>query len=344
RAGDDAAIRARSGAVLERQVQHLVRLVDDLFDVARINHNRLALRRERVDLAEVLRQAVDGARPLVDALGHTLTVSIARVGMPLLADPVRLAQVFGNLLNNACKYTPTGGRIELAATVDDGHAVVRVRDSGAGIPGEMLSRIFESFVQLERSLERSHGGLGIGLTLVKRLVEMHGGSVSAASDGPDRGSEFVVRLPLLHAAADAKAVRNSVAPAVRARRILVVDDNRDGAESLAAVLRLSGHETALAHDGMEALAVGAAFRPELILLDIGLPRLDGFETCRAIRDSGWGADVNVVALTGWGQEAHRRRSEEAGFDAHLVKPVDHAALANLIADMAPGGSVEVREA
>jgi len=329
---DDVALRARASAIIERQVQHLVRLVDDLLDVARIDHNRLELRRDGVALDDVVRQAVETCRPLLDSLHHELVVSLPPVPVQLDADPVRLAQVLGNLLNNAAKYTAPGGRIELRAERAGDDVVITVRDNGIGIPPEMLEQVFELFRQLDGTLERSHGGLGIGLTLVKRLVAMHGGVVEAASDGAGRGSAFTLRLPIPSRVAPTAVESRTVAQPSTPRRILVVDDNVDGAESLAELLRVAGHETQLAHDGREALAVADRFRPDVILLDLGLPGLDGFETCRAVRGLPWGADTSVIALTGWGQEDFRQRSEASGFDAHLVKPVDFHRLNTLIAE------------
>jgi len=248
-------------------------------------------------------------------------------------DLTRLSQVFSNLLNNAAKYTHPNGRIWLTASRDRDAVVVSVRDSGIGIPAAMLPRIFEMFSQGDRSLERSQGGLGIGLSLVRRLVELHGGSVAARSEGDSRGSEFVVRLPLLASGAPLPAPPAAAAPPARPvrRRVLVVDDNRDSAASLAMVLELMGSETRTAYDGPSAIELAERFRPELVILDIGLPKLNGYDTCRYIRSQPWGAEIVMVALTGWGQEEDKRRSAEAGFSLHLVKPVDPVQLERLMA-------------
>ena len=273
--------------IIERQVENLVRLVDDLLDVGRITSGKIQLQKERIDLAAVVARAVEGARPLIDARRHTLEVNLPEVPVPVEADPVRLAQVLWNLLNNAAKYTPDGGRITLTVERGD-EAVVRVRDTGMGIAPEMLPRVFDLFTQVERTLDRAEGGLGIGLTLVRRLTEMHGGTVAAPSEGQGQGSEFVVRLPVLPDEAPAAgpgkpaAEERRVAPA-SGRRILVVDDNRDSAESLAMLLRLFGNDVRTAQDGRLALEVAAAYRPDVVLLDIGLPGLDGLEVCRRLR-------------------------------------------------------------
>jgi len=320
-----------SRAMIERQVQQMVRLVDDLLDLSRISRGQIDLRTEPVELATVLTSAVETSRPLIEQSGHELEVTLPQEPIPLVADPTRMAQVFSNLLNNSAKYTDRGGHIWLSAQCDDGCVTVRVRDSGVGIPTEMLSRIFEMFMQVDHSLERAQGGLGIGLTLVKRLVEMHGGSIEAHSEGPQRGSEFVVRLPV---ALDLKATQPAAAGGHSAprsnRRILVVDDNRDSADSLATMLNIMGNEVRTAHDGLEAVDLAATFKPEVVLMDIGLPMLNGFDAARRMRDQPGGNGMVIVALTGWGQEEDRRRSQEAGFDHHIVKPVDPFALEKLL--------------
>ncbi|HMF36804.1 MAG TPA: CHASE3 domain-containing protein [Isosphaeraceae bacterium] len=331
-AGQDRATIDGSRAMIERQVQQMVRLVDDLLDLSRISRGQIELRTERVELATILTSAVETSRPLIEQSGHELTIALPQEPIPLVADPTRMAQVFSNLLNNAAKYTERGGHIWLSAQRDDGCVTVRVRDSGVGIPTEMLPRIFEMFTQVDRSLERVQGGLGIGLTLVKRLVEMHGGSIEAHSEGPKRGSEFVVRLPV---ALDLKATQSAAAGGEHAalrsnRRILVVDDNRDSADSLATMLNILGNEVRTAHDGLEAVDLAATFNPEVVLMDIGLPMLNGFDAARRMRDQPGGNDMVIVALTGWGQEEDRRRSQEAGFDHHIVKPVDPFALEKLL--------------
>ena len=319
--------------VIARQVTVMVRLIDDLLDVSRISRNKLDIRKQRVELAAVVESAVESSRPLIQQCGHELTVSLPPEPIHLDADPIRLAQVFLNLLNNAAKYTKRGGHIWLTAEREGSDAVVSVRDNGIGIPGDMLSRIFDMFTQVDRSLERSQGGLGIGLTLVRRLVEMHDGSIEARSNGPDEGSEFVVRLPLYIQPPQEPPPRSDGprAAALSGCRILVVDDNKDSADSLGMLLRLKGNDIRTAHDGLEAVEVAETFHPELVLLDIGLPKLNGYEVARRIRQQPWGRDMILVALTGWGQDEDRRRSQEAGFNFHIVKPVELAALEKLLA-------------
>jgi PAS domain S-box-containing protein len=322
--------------VIDRQVQHMTRLVDDLLDVSRITQGKIELRKERVQLATIVNGAVEASRPLIEKWGHHLTVTLPSEPVYLDVDQTRMAQVLLNLLNIAAKYTEQGGQIWLTTEREGEHAVLRVKDTGAGIPPEMLSRIFEMFTQLDRSLDRSQGGLGIGLTLVQSLVEMHGGRVEAHSEGPGRGSEFVVRLPLATEVIDPRRLPpdgdgGGVAATSRCR-ILVVDDNQDAADSLAMVLRMMGNETHTAHDGLEAVGAAAVFRPDVVLLDIGLPKLNGFEAGRRIREQ-QGNRVVLIALTGWGQDEDRRRSREAGFDHYLTKPVEFEALQRLLADV-----------
>jgi CheY-like chemotaxis protein len=270
-------------------------------------------------------------------MNHELTVTLPSQPLQVDADPVRLAQVVGNLLNNACKFTDTGGRVWLDVDEERGEAVIRVRDTGIGIPAEHLPRLFDMFAQVDTSLERSRDGLGIGLTLVKTLVDLHGGSVEARSDGPGRGSEFTVRLPIMAASPDALPAPVAAASAAVSvsRRVLIVDDSEDGAESLSMLLRLAGHQTWKAHDGLEAFQAAKRIRPDVVLLDIGLPRMNGYEACRKIRNEPWGKDLVLVALTGWGQEEDRLQSREAGFDAHLVKPVDLDVLLEFLSSPPP---------
>ncbi len=332
RADDQPGLVLQARATMERQVALMERLIDDLLDMSRISSNKLVLRKQRVELASVIHHALEGSRPLAERMGHEVAVQLPAQPVHVQGDPARLAQVFSNLLNNACKYTPSGGRVRLAAERRGDEVVVSVEDNGIGIPAEVLPRIFEMFVQADRSMERMQGGLGIGLTLVKQLVELHGGRVEARSPGPGKGSEFRVALPVAVALADPDAPPAPALPVTASpRRVLVVDDNRDGAESLSVLLQLAGHETALAYDGVDALEVAERFRPDLVLLDLGLPRMNGFEACRRLRAQPWGKGMKVVALTGWGQDGDRRRSEEAGFDGHLVKPMDLRALAALLA-------------
>jgi PAS domain S-box-containing protein len=335
RGGHDEDTRRHALQTMERQLGHLVRLVDDLLDLSRITHNRMELRRGRVELASVIQQSVQASRPLAEAAGHDVNVVLPAEPIHLGADPVRLSQVFGNLLNNACRYTRPGGRIHVIAERRGTEAVVIVGDNGMGIPEDKLESIFEMFTQVESSLGRAQGGLGIGLTLVKRLVEMHGGSVEARSGGVGKGSEFVVRLPIDVALPEAAIEAPAPAPeSTQARRILVVDDNRDAASSLAMLLQITGYETHVAHDGPAAFEAVEAKRPEVVLLDIGLPTLSGYEVCRRVREQPWGKETILIALTGWGQEEDRRKSQEAGFDGHLVKPVDYPALIRLLSSLA----------
>jgi len=308
----------------------MVRLVDDLLDLNRITHNRLELRKDVLDLGAIVEQAVDASRPLADAAGHTITVVMPPVPIQLSADAVRLGQVFGNLLNNACKYTDHGGTITVRVERQDDDAVVTVSDTGAGIPADRLHGIFDMFMQVETSLERSQGGLGIGLTLVRRLAEMHGGSVEAHSAGPGQGSQFVVRLPIVVESRAAASAAPLVHPPLVGRRMLVVDDNRDAASSLAMLLELDGHSVLTAHDGPSALAAAEAHKPDVALLDIGLPLMEGDEVCRRIRQQPWGPGMILIALTGWGQAEDRSRTREAGFDGHLVKPVNYGDLVTLL--------------
>ena len=323
RLSPEPAERERAEAMMDRQLGHLVRLIDDLLDVSRLNRNKMELRRSRILLADALGGAIETARPAIDAAGHALVVDVPDDPVVLDADLTRLAQVFANLLTNSAKYTPPGGRIRLAVRPDGNRVAVTVHDTGIGIPADALPHVFDMFSQVDRSLEWPTGGLGIGLALVKGLVEMHGGTVTAASDGPGQGSEFTVRLPVVtEPRPDAPASQNAEAPSPEAgRRVLVADDNRDAAVSLADMLRLIGHEVALAHDGAEAVERAEAFRPDVILMDLGMPRLNGLDATRRIRAQPWGRDVAIVALTGWGQEGDRARSREAGCDRHLVKPV-----------------------
>ncbi len=332
RAHGDPVVIEQARGTMERQVAQMVRLIDDLLDVNRITRNKLELDRQRVELASVIHHAVETTRPLYESAHHALELLLPPEPIYVDADPMRLAQVFSNLLTNAGKYTKPGGRIVLYAERGETEVAVGVKDDGVGIPRDMLRKVFEMFTQVDRSLERSEGGLGIGLALVRRLVELHGGSVTASSPGPGRGSEFVVRLPIAEPAPDVQPLERPVLDLVAAppRRILVVDDNLDSATSLATLLQHLGHDTSTAHDGVAALEEAARSRPEVILLDIGLPKRNGYDTCRAIRGETWGKDVLLVALTGWGQAEDRRKSADAGFDRHMVKPVDHAALVELL--------------
>jgi two-component system CheB/CheR fusion protein len=317
----------------ERQVQQLVRLVDDLLDVSRIMRGRIELRKEAVALAAVIATAVETAQPVLDAHGQELIVRVPPEPLTLEADPTRLAQVIGNLLNNAAKFSPHAGRVWLSAERQGDAAVLRVRDEGAGIPPDLLPHVFDLFVQGDKSLERSQGGLGIGLTVVRRLVGLHGGRVTAHSAGPGRGSEFVVYLPLLRQAPKEQAgpAGELSASAAPARRVLVVDDNVDAAESMAMLARLWGHDVHVAHTGPEALQAAEKCRPDVIVLDIGLPGLSGYDVARQLRQRPDFHRTVLVAVTGYGQDEDRRRSGQAGFDHHLTKPVAPAALQRVLA-------------
>jgi PAS domain S-box-containing protein len=335
-AGEDPQILKKAREAIERQLSHLVRLVDDLLDVSRITRDKLELRKARVDLQSAIRHAVETCLPLAQAKRQSIALDLPEEIIHLDADPVRLAQIFNNLLNNASKYTERGGAIDLAAELQDEEVVVSIRDSGIGMPADRLESIFEMFSQVPASSPQATVGLGIGLTLVKRLVELHGGSIRAWSDGPGKGSEFVVRLPVSGTAQSGdegiEPVNDQASPP---RRILVVDDNRDSADSLALLLNLQGHEVKAVYDGLSAVHTAERFAPDVILLDRGLPLLDGIEACRRIREKSWGRNMVIVALTGWGQEEDRRRSREAGFDEHLVKPVSNDALLKLLGRFPP---------
>jgi PAS domain S-box-containing protein len=333
--------------VIGRQVQLMARLLEDLLDVSRISRNWLELRTERVELAAVLDGALETSRPVIEAAGHELTLTLPPEPIHLEADPVRLAQVFANLLNNAAKYTDEGGRIRLTAERQGSDVIVSVRDSGMGIAAEVLPRIFEIFSQAKLASERSQDGLGIGLSLVKGLVELHGGSIEARSDGPGRGSEFVVRLPVAAEAPVREPARphaDDRQPPATKWRILVVDDNHDSADSLAMLLQIMGNEVGTAYDGEQAVEAAEAIRPDVALLDIGMPKLNGYDTCRRIREQPWGQGMVLIALTGWGQAEDRRRAEAAGFNLHIVKPVDPEFLMKLLASWSrePGGRLSKR--
>ena len=333
-AKDDPGLLERTRHMMDLQLGQMVRLIDDLLDVGRISNDRIDLNKEITSLDKVIRQAIETSGPLIDAQQHKLTIDMPAREIVLDADVVRLTQVFANLLNNAAKYTPRNGSISVKAAQRGDAVIVRVIDNGIGIPQEMLPRVFDMFMQVDKSLERAQGGLGIGLSLVKRLVEMHGGIVEAHSKGPGMGSEFVVRLPAAKiAAADERAGlgENATPDTSLGHRILVVDDNVDAAMSLAVLLGLLGHETRTAHDGLEAMAVADQFKPDVALLDIGMPKLNGYETARRMRQETWGRQMLLVALTGWGQETDRARSDDAGFNSHLVKPVDIAEIQRVLA-------------
>ncbi|HYF60535.1 MAG TPA: MEDS domain-containing protein [Burkholderiaceae bacterium] len=326
----------RSAAILGRQSRHMSRLVGDLLDVGRITQGQLRLELAETSLSDVLEQALEQSRPLIDQRAQSLSVSLPSRNVTVRADAVRLAQVFANLLHNAAKYTPSGGAVGLVTEVGDGVATVRVRDTGAGIPSSMLESIFNLFTQLPRSLARSEGGLGIGLTLVKRLTEMHGGTVSASSEGAGTGAEFTVTLPIASSGDAMRAPESASAASVAGagRRILVIDDNEDANQSTAMTLEYAGHRVASAYDGAAGLELARTFAPDAVLLDIGLPDMDGYEVARRLRASDATRHVHVVALTGYGHDSDVERSRRAGIDHHLVKPVRPEEILELIGRLA----------
>jgi CheY-like chemotaxis protein/two-component sensor histidine kinase len=327
----------RATTVIERQIDQMNRLIDDLLDVSRITRGKIELRKEHVDLASVVNHAVDASAPLIERGGHRLHVTLPAEPVYFAADPARLSQVLANLLNNAAKYTNQGGTIELSASRDGDSVVLRVRDNGIGIPPGMTTRIFELFTQVDRSLERSEGGLGIGLTLVQRIVEMHGGVVECHSAGPGTGSEFTIRLPVVDDVRRPRETGNSAVriPTPVPRRVLVVDNNHDAADSMAMLLRMTGNHVHTAYDGDEALRAVSSFEPEIVLLDIGLPTINGYEVARQIRTQDGGSKRLLIAMTGWGQAEDRRRSKEAGFDEHLTKPVEFGVVQRIMSWAAP---------
>jgi len=334
----DAGKLAWARELIARQLKQLVRLVDDLLDVSRITRGKIELKIESVDVEQVIQEAIETSRPGIDAQRHTLSLQLPNVPLQVRGDYARVAQILSNVLNNAAKYTPRGGRVSLSATNEDGEAVFRIRDSGVGIPQEFLSSIFDPFTQVDRSLARSHGGLGIGLTLVRRLVEMQNGSVTVRSEGRNRGSEFTVRLPLAaageaarKAAADSAAEQPALSPA--GLRVLVVDDNRDVADSTASVMRMNGCDVHVAYDGKAALESVQRLRPDAVLLDIGLPTIDGYLVAEHIRAQPENGRTMIVAVSGYGQEQDRERSKSVGFDYHVVKPIDPTVLAGLVGSL-----------
>ncbi|OLE79012.1 MAG: hypothetical protein AUF76_17900 [Acidobacteria bacterium 13_1_20CM_2_65_9] len=331
--------RTRARDVIERQVEHLVRLIDDLLDVARITRGMITLHREPVLIGAIIARAIETTRPAIDARRHELVLELPDELITVEGDKTRLTQMIGNVLHNAAKFTNVGGRIVLKVTREGASAVISVKDTGIGIAKEAMPQIFELFAQVHAKSECSQGGLGIGLALVRRLAEMHGGTVTARSDGPGQGTEFIVRLPLLMAQAPLAATQfteSRVIPTVAPLRILVTDDNHDAAESLAVQLQLAGHDVRTVNDGVEALAVGKAFKPQVVLLDLGMPKMDGYETARQMRRRSWGERATLIAITGWGQQQDRQRTAEAGFDAHLVKPVSEYDLFQALAAADPG--------
>jgi signal transduction histidine kinase len=331
-AAPEASDHAR--AVIIRQLDQMTRLIDDLLEVSRIASDKLALKIERVELEPIVAMAVETSRPLIVQHQHGLSIELAPVPVELEADPARLAQAINNLLSNAAKYTPAGGHIRLSTSVQDDALTIRVLDNGIGIDADMLTRVFDLFTQGERGDQAGAGGLGVGLTLARRLVEMHGGTLDAESAGPGLGSTFTIQLPIPPAVGARRARNDLPAPApAESRRILIVDDNTDAAEMLAIMVGGWGHETRVVFDGPAALAAAPQFQPEVVLLDLGLPTLDGYETGRRLRQTDAGRTALIVAVTGWGQEQDIARSRAAGFDRHLVKPVAPQVLRALIADL-----------
>jgi len=333
RAGDNPEALERARGMMERQLGYVVHLIDDLMDISRITHGKLELRLQTLRLAAVIDSAVEMARTAIEAEAHELVVEPVEPQVRVEGDLTRLAQVFANLLINAAKYTERGGRITLHTKRTARHAEVLVTDTGIGLSQDALEHVFEMFSQLNRKPDVPQG-LGIGLGLARALVDMHGGTISASSAGPGEGTTFTVRLPLAATEVASTGTAEEAVPiAVDRRRVLVVDDNADSAESLATLLRMSGHEACTAYDGAHALEVAEQFRPDVVLLDIGMPRMDGFEAARRIRRRPWGQGVLLLAMTGWGQEADRQRSREAGIAHHLVKPVDPQMVERLLADL-----------
>lgn len=336
-AGDPQIQRLQE--IIDRQIEHLSRLVDDLLDISRITYGKIEVRRERVSLLHCVEYAIEVTRPLMDARRHAFSFEPAAEPSWILGDAARISQSIANVLNNAAKFTEPGGRIVIRMGREGGHATVIVSDNGIGMPEALQARVFELFEQGDRSLDRSQGGLGLGLSLVKRLVELHGGSVSASSQGAGRGSEFEIRLPLAAAPESAPGPEPRVPGQAAPRRVLVVDDNRDAAESTADVLRYARHEVKTAYSGPAALGVARVFRPEVVFLDIGLPGMDGYEIARRLREFPETSGARLIALTGYGQSADLARSRVSGFDEHFVKPVDPLTLARAVAGDAPAAGV-----
>ena len=328
--GDEAVVE-RARATMERQLSHLVRITDDLLDIARITRNKVELRPERIDLRSVIQSALESTRPLIDTQRHSLTVNLPETPVWTQADFTRLSQVFANLLNNAAKYTSAGGNIRVGLAAETGWGIVEVSDNGQGIDPALLPHAFEMFTQLHPQHGHAVGGLGIGLSLARRLLELHGGSISVRSDGLDRGSTFTARIPLTAEAAPQTEDPPARAVASPICRVLVADDNPDGAEMMRTLLAFKGHDIRIANDGAQAVAIAEVFRPAIAFLDIGMPRMDGYEAARRIRRL-LGSSVVLVALTGWGQDEDKRLSREAGFDVHITKPPEPEILEELIAE------------
>jgi CheY-like chemotaxis protein len=320
-------------------MQHMTRLIDDLLDVSRVTRGTLELRKEKVELSEIMKSAVDKTRPFIDESGVGLIAELPPQPVQLNADRIRLTQVLSNLLHNAAKYTERGGSITVSAQRHGNEVAVSVKDTGIGMPPDKLQHVFEIFAQLDSSLERTQSGLGLGLTLVKRLVELHDGRVEAKSEGLEKGSEFVIHLPMVvnPSTGDPSTTASAVTTPkinVGQLRVLVVDDNRAAADMLGTLFRLKGNPVQLAHDGEEALKVAEQFLPDVVLLDLGMPKLNGYDACRRMREQPWGRKIIIIALTGWGRDEDRQRTTEAGFDHHLVKPVRPLHLLDVIAELA----------
>jgi len=326
--------QARLVAMMERQMTVMVRLIDDLLDIARISSGKVVLQRQRLDIRTIIESAVESAQPGVEAARHRLTVSLPEAPALVMGDATRLAQVIGNLLNNAAKYTPPGGHLELAVSLQDESVVIQVTDDGVGIPANLIGQVFDMFAQVNRTLDRAQGGLGIGLSLVRRLLTMHGGTVEAASEGIDKGSTFTVKLPRLPddvaAVPDPAGAPDGRGPPIRRLRMVVVDDSRDAADSLALLLGVGGHDVQVAYNGPDALAVVAQHRPNVVFCDLGMQGMSGHEVASALRADPRHATAMLVAVTGWGTDADKSRAQEAGFDFHLVKPVDSRAIAGVL--------------
>jgi signal transduction histidine kinase len=335
RRNPDDAGAAEIRDVMDRQLVHLVRLIDDLLDVSRVSQGKITLRKETIAVADVLRSAVEASRPVIDAAGHMLTVDLPDEALWLDADLTRLAQVVGNLLNNAAKYTPEGGRIGLSVKAEGNAVVIRVFDNGVGIPADMQAKVFQLFAQVDHHLDRARGGLGIGLALVKQLVSMHGGTVEAQSEGAGKGSVFTVRLPKAAPPPVAEPAPAAIPepPAARSLKVLVVDDNREVAQTIAWMLEAIGHDSQAVHDGRQALEAARAYRPDVVLLDIGLPGMDGYAVCRAFREDEELKRTPIIAQTGWGQVRDKTMASDAGFDQHLTKPVTLAQLEKILAGL-----------
>ena len=327
------AQRERARDVLERQVQHLVLLVDDLLDVSRITRGVITLQHERVLIGTVIARAVETARPMIDSRRHTLTLDLNDEVLAVEGDKARLVQVVGNILNNAAKFMEPGGKIQLKVAREGTSVAITVRDAGIGIPTDQVPRIFDLFTQVHAKPDQIQGGLGVGLALVRRLVEMRGGTVAAHSAGPGQGTDIIVRLPLwaMQAGRPDEPRHDSPVPAIGPSRILVVDDHLDAVEALSMQLQVAGHDVRTANDGVEAMTIGETFQPQVVLLDLGMPRMDGYETARSMRRRPWGTRALIIAVTGWAQPYDRQKTSEAGFDAHLVKPVSEVELFQAIA-------------